>query len=140
SVGVARFFILEVVEADRSPRFYINNAEIGEAGLPTRVLGQNFGDRRGEEDVARVPAVHNALGGGHATASDSFVALGVAHAEHGSTVNPHAQAKIEVVLRSSGDGDGAAQGRFRTAEKRQGNPISGDQADELAIALGVLNG
>jgi hypothetical protein len=76
----------------------------------------------------------------HASTGDVFVSLSIADAEHGSAVNPHAQAEMKIVLRGGGDGDGTTQGRFRTPEKRQGHSISGDLADELAIALGRLHG
>ena len=100
--------------------------------LPFAVLGQVVGDALRQQDVARVGAIHYALGEIDSRSGDIAPAIHVSHFFDRPAVNPHAKANLGMLLKLPADLPCATNRRVRSRKKGERHPVTCGQAHQFA--------
>ena len=126
---VARLADIEVEQAQARAVLDLTLPQVVQRGGPGFELADELGAAVGDQDMAGIATVHDALGHVHAVACHVLFAGHIGLAGDRAAVNAHAQVQLWMRFHGAGDLDGALGGRERIAEEDERHAVAGVQAE-----------
>src|SRR6266542_2393453 len=91
---------------------------------------------RGQENVSGITAIQHSLGDVDSRSCKVRFVVNIGNAIDRTTVNPHTQPNMWMILQGSADLQSAAYRFLGTVKKKQGHPVSRLHSTELAPCFG----
>ena len=109
--------------------------QIVQVWLPVPVVGQIFRRSRRQKNMPGIAAIQDPLGDIDSRSCHVRFIVNIGNAIDRTTVNPHPQPNMRMILQGSADVQSAAYRLLGTVKKKQRHPISGRHSNEFAACF-----
>src|SRR6266487_2822848 len=132
---VAEIVFVEINQVQPQPMLDLTLAEIVQVRLPLPVVGQIFRYMRGQKNMPRIAAIHDALRHVDSWSRDVRLVINIGDLTHWSAVHSHPQPDMRMLLQCSANLERTSHRLFRTVEEKERHPVSHRHSIEFAACF-----